>query len=486
MRITDMGETNRVTTHIARLLSPRSIAFIGASNTGGYNAEILRNLRRHGYKGKIFPVNPKYETVQGLKCYSTITDIPEDVDVALIIVPRRIVLDVLQQCAEKRVHGVCIISAGFNETDEYGKDLANQLTNFVKQTGIRIIGPNCMGYANIQDGIVLTTLEKLIVPGEVAFVSQSGAFMTALYGLFLDKDVGLRYVVSTGNQADLDVSDFISFCVDDPNIKVIAAYIEGVKDGNHFIEVAEHALERGKPIIVLKVGRTDVGKVAAITHTGSITGSDLVFDAVCKQKGIVRVDDVDELVDTTKIFSILIDRLPRGTNIGVLSQSGGLATLTADLCQTYNLNLPAMSPEVLEKLLAMDHLLTFGILRNPADVRGAGTGPATIAKTIQPMLFDKNFDILVILLARSAVADSDVPTASAIMEISQKTEKPIFVIWVGRKIPDPGIDLDTRPHRIIQMNSIPIFDTPESCLKVIKHLGDYAKFRIRYLKGTGG
>lgn len=481
-----MSGAHRVSTQIARLLTPHSIAFIGASESGGYNAEILRNLRRHGYRGKIYPVNPKYETVQGLPCFSKITDIPENVDIAMIIVPRRIVMEVLQQCAEKGVHGVCIISAGFNETDEYGKALAAQLTQFVEQTGIRIIGPNCLGYANIPDAIVLTNLEKLVIPGEVAFISQSGAFMMALYGLFLDNDVGLRYIVSTGNQADLDITDFIDYCVDDPNIKVIATYIEGVKDGDRFVQVAEHALERGKPIIALKVGRTDVGQAAAITHTGSITGSDLVFDAVCKQKGIVRVYDVDELVEATKSFSLLSDRLPRGTNLGILSQSGGLATLTADLCQTYDLPLPAMSPEVLAEMLAMDHLLTFGILRNPADVRGAGTGPETIAKTIQPMLRDEHFDVIVILLARSAVADSDVPTSKAIIEISKTTEKPLFVIWVGRKIPDPGVDLNARPHRILLQNRVPTFFTPESCLKVIKHLGTYARLRERHLRLTRG
>jgi acetyltransferase len=237
---------------------------------------------------------------------------------------------------------------------------------------------------------------------------------------------------------------------------------------------------------VLKVGRTDGGQAAALTHTGSITGSDQVFDAVCRQKGIIRAHDVDELVDTTKSFSILSDRLPRGTNLGILSQSGGLATLTADLCQLYDLTLPAMSPEVLTEMLAMEHLLTFGILRNPADVRGAGTGPETIAKTIQPMLRDKQYDVIVILLARSAVANSDVPTANAIIALSRTTEKPIFVIWVGRKIPDPGVDLNAQPYRMLRRNHVPTFDTPESCLKVIKHLGVYRAFRERYMRLTGG
>jgi len=467
------------------LFRPKSIAIVGASESGLYPAGILRNLLRYGYKGKIFPVNPRREVVQGLKSYRKILDIEEDVDLAVIIVPRGFVLDILNQCAMKGVRAVIIITAGFGEADEYGKQLQERIMEFARRSRIIICGPNTAGLANIYDNIVLThRLDPAPIPGNVAFVSQSGALMTAMYGIFREKDIGLSYLISTGNQADVELSECIMYLVNDKNTRVIAAFIEGLKNVNIFLNAADLALEKGKPIIVLKVGKTRAGAAAALTHTGSLTGSDAVYNAVFKQKGIIRVEDIDELVDTVKVFSLLVDRLPKGEGLGIISQSGGLASLMADLCEDLGLNLPELSDETMKKLVTMDELLTFGSLRNPADVRIGGTTAAMLPRVIEPFIQDERFSILCILLSRPAVGDEDAQTASTIVEISKTTKKPIFVVWVGRRIPDPGSDLDAQPYRILEKGGVPIFYNLKSCLKAVKHLIDYTKFRERYMQSS--
>jgi acetyltransferase len=461
------------------LFRPKSIAIIGASESGLYPAGVLRNLLRYGYRGKIFPINPRRETVQGLKSYPKILDVEEDIDLAVIVVPRGFVLDILDQCEKKGVKAIVIITAGFGEADEYGKKLQKKIEEFAKRTEIVICGPNTAGFANVRENIpVIARFDPPPIPGNVAFVSQSGALMMALYGVFADKNVGLSFIASTGNQVDLEVSECMRYFVEDENTKVIAAFVEGFSKISNFIETADLALRKGKPIIILKVGKTEVGAAAALTHTGSLTGSDEVYDAFFKQKGIIRVNDVDELVDTAKVFSLFIDRTPEGDGVAVITQSGGMGSLTADLCGAHGLNLPELSGKTLEKLVSMDELLTFGSLRNPADVRGEGTRARMLPRVLEPFIEDDKYSYIVILLARPAVGDEDIETARTIVELSKNAAKPMLVVWVGRKVPDPGSDLDSQPYRILE-NGVPVFNNPGSCLKALKHLIDYVKFRKR-------
>jgi acetyltransferase len=474
-----MKEASRVR-NLDPLFRPKSIAIIGASESGLYPAGILRNLLKYNYKGKVFPVNPRRETVQGLKSYAKILDIEEDVDLAVIIIPRGFVLDILDQCSKKRVKAAIIVTAGFGEADDYGRELQKKMADLAKQTGILICGPNTAGLANIHENIPLAArLDPPPLEGNVAFASQSGALMMAMYGNFRDKDIGLSFIASTGNQVDVELSECIRYLIDDDKTKVIATFIEGLKNVETFLDAADVAVRTGKPIIALKVGKTEAGAAAAITHTGSLTGSDKVYNAVFKQKGITRVDDIDELVDTARVFSILIDRLPKGDGVAIITQSGGLGSLTADLCETMGLTLPELSGETLDRLISMDQLLTFGSLRNPADVRGEGTRAAALPAVLEPFIQDEKYSYLVILLARPAVGQEDLETASTIIKLSQTSDKPIFVVWVGRKMPDPGSDLDSQPFRILEKGGVPVFYNSASCLKTIKRLVDYVRFQQR-------
>lgn len=461
---------------IDSLFHPSSIAVIGASEKTMYGRGILEYLSHFGYKGKVFPINPKRDHVLGLKAYPSVSAISEPIDTAIIIVGRDYVLNGLKECAEKGIKSCIIITAGFREADETGKELEESMTEFARQSGLRICGPNCAGLANISDAIVMTLLReegRELLGGKVGFVSQSGALMMALAGVARDKGIGLSYIASTGNECDLEVSDFIRYMVEDPATRVITAFAEGFKDVHKFMEVADLSRENKKPIIVLKVGRSDLGKDAAASHTGHLTGSDSAYDAVFKQKGIIRAIDPYELFEMAKIFSA--EKFPRGRGVLILTSSGGTGSLSADLCGDLGIDLPSITGSTLDELLSLEGLLTFGKLANPADIRGQGA--RIIHKVLPPLLRDEKFSVVLICLAFSTVgtgtAQEIVPH---ILQLSKTTDKPIVVLWIGRRKKE-GITDRESGFDLLEKNGIPVFEKPLTCLRAIKALVDWTQFQ---------
>jgi acetyltransferase len=454
---------------------PSSIAILGASETTMYGRGILEYLQQLGYRGRIIPINPKREQILGIKAYPSVTKVPDPVDTALIIVDRKYVLNSLKECVEKGIKSSIIITAGFQEADDEGKELEVKLTKFANETGLRICGPNCAGLANIKDGIVISLLReegRKLLGGNVGFVSQSGALMMALAGVARDKEIGLSYIASTGNECDLEVSDFIRYMIEDPSTKVITAFVEGFKDVHKFREVADLAIEKKKPIIVLKVGRSELGEHAAASHTGHLTGSDSAYNALFKQKGIVRAIDTDELFEMTKIFSA--GKLPKGDGVVILTSSGGTGSMTADLCGDLGIPLPNVEGSTLDELLGLEGLLTFGKLANPVDIRGQGMG--IIRQVLPPILKDENFSIILICLAFSTVGPGVAQKiAPDLIELSKTTDKPIVVLWVGRKKKEGISGLESGFEKLEQ-NGIPVFEKPLTCLRAIKALIDWNRF----------
>jgi len=455
---------------------PSSIAILGASETTMYGRGILEYLQQLGYKGKIIPINPKRDQILGIKAYPSVTKVPDPIDVALIIVDRKYVLNSLRECAEKGIKSSIIITAGFQEADDEGRELEDKLTKFANETGLRICGPNCAGLANIKDGIVISLLReegRKLLGGNVGLVSQSGALMMALAGVARDKEIGLNYIVSTGNECDLEVSDFMHYMIEDPSTGVIAAFVEGFKDIQKFREAADLAIQKKKPIIVLKVGRSELGENAAASHTGHLTGSDSAYNALFKQKGIIRAIDTDELFEMTKIFSA--GKLPKGDGVIILTSSGGTGSLTADLCGDLGIHLPDLTGSTLEELLSLEGLLTFGKLGNPADIRGQGMG--IIKQVLPPILRDEKFSVILICLAFSTVGPGLAQKiAPDIIELSKTTDKPIVVLWIGRKkkedITGLGCGFD-----LLEQNGIPVFEKPLTCLRAIKALIEWNQFQ---------
>ena len=452
-----------------------SIAIVGASETTMYGKGILEYLQQLGYKGKIIPINPKRDQILGIKAYPSVTKVPDPIDVAVIIVDRKYVLNSLKECAEKGIRSSIVITAGFQESDDEGRELEVKLTKFANETGLRICGPNCAGLANIKDGIVISLLReegRKLLGGNVSFVSQSGALMMALAGVARDKEIGLNYIVSTGNECDLEVSDFIQYMVEDYDTKVITAFVEGFKNVHKFMEVADLALKKKKPIIVLKVGRSELGERAAASHTAHLTGSDSAYNALFKQKGVIRAIDTEDLFEIAKIFSA--GKLPKGNGVVILTSSGGTGSLTADLCGDLGINLPDITGPTLDELFGLEGLLTFGKLENPVDIRGQGMG--IIKKVLPPILKDEKFSIIIICLAFSTVGPGLAQKiAPDVIELSKTTDKPIVVLWIGRKKKEGITGLECG-FDLLEKNGIPVFEKPLTCLRAIKALIDWNQF----------
>ncbi|MFC2020001.1 acetate--CoA ligase family protein [Chloroflexota bacterium] len=361
------------------LFRPKSVAVIGASNDPGKISGLpLKNLLELGYKGKIFPVNPKREEVQGIKAFPSILDIPEEVDVAIIVIPAAFVADATRQCVEKGVKAAVILVASFAELNEEGKKRQDELTKIARESGIRILGPNTNGMVNAIERIPLgySYAQEVVIPGRLGYVSQSGALLSATVPRFVNRGVGLSYFVGSGNQAGLENFDYVRYLLDDPNTDVIAVYSEGVKDPNKFLAVADLAIEKEKPIVMLKIGRSELSAKTAVAHTASLVGSDSAFDAVCKQKGIVRVYDFDELVATSSVF--LKCAIPKGDRIGVVSTSGGAMGLLADHTAEFGItNFPEPSAKTKKALLEI--MTDYEDIKNPLDMGNAASGPALLS-----------------------------------------------------------------------------------------------------------
>ena len=451
---------------------PRSIAIIGASERGLYPAGVLRNLIDYGYGGRIYPVNPRRETVFGLRAYPDVASLPETPDLAVVITPRRTILDVIEQCIRKRIPAAVIITAGFAESDDEGRALQDELARLVAGNLIRVVGPNCAGLANVLDHAIVTRLSVPPLPGNVGFVSASGALMMALYGVFSDHRLGLSKLISLGNQMDVTLAESLGYLAADPETQVVGAFVEGIKDGHAFVAAAQTAQAARKPLVLVKSGRTDAGQQAAATHTAALAGSDRVFQAVCRQFNVVQADDVLDLTRTVQMFSVWAGRWPAGRRVALVTQSGGMGSLTADLCSLAGLELPPLSPALQARLQGMEHLLTFGDLGNPTDVRGSGAAGPEAGETLLPFLEDPETDVVVLLLAKSAVRAEDVATAESIIAAARQATKPLCVVWTGQRIPAGDVPWPLA-HRLLVEAGIPTFDQPGDCIRALRRVIDW-------------
>ncbi|WP_366923049.1 acetate--CoA ligase family protein [Metallumcola ferriviriculae] len=377
---------------------PQSIAIIGASGDAKKpGGRPIEGLLTKGYAGKIFPVNPRYERIAGLKCYPSVIDISEPVDLAIISVPAKLVLDMFRDCVKKKVKAVIIFSSGFAETGEEGNRLQQEITDLARQHSIRVLGPNCLGIINIPGSVMASfgTIVNLdpVLPTSLGFVTQSGAYGVMVYARALQQGVGFSSFVSVGNEADLEFSDFIGYLLEDPNTKLIGGYMEGAKNGSKLRKVAERAAELQKPILLIKVGRSSAGSRAASSHTGSLAGDDLVYEAFFRQMGIIRIETLDELTS----FAILhrSARKAAGRNVAILSASGGGGVVLADKCEGVGLNVPELTGDTKCRLEQV--LPSFGSARNPIDPTGQIlTEPTLMAKCMEVILKDDNIDMVIL------------------------------------------------------------------------------------------
>ncbi|MBT6340447.1 MAG: acetate--CoA ligase family protein [Desulfobacula sp.] len=453
---------------LSKLLTPKSVAIIGVSESptriGG---RLFKYLTKHGYKGELALVNPKYKELNNVKCYPAISDVPMDIDCALVAVPGKFVFPVLNECADNNVGSVVIFSSGFAEMGIEGKKAQDKLKELARTKNIRICGPNCIGLVNFNDNIALSFSQFMetesLIPGNIGFISQSGALGGSMANRAQDNSIGLSYFISSGNEADLDVSDYIRHLVlHDDRTKVIAAVIEGFKDGEKFIKVAELALKHRKPIIVLKIGETEVGKKAAASHTGSMTGSDSVIDAILKQKGVIRVSNYDELFQTASLFSK--NRIPEGNRIGILSSSGGAGIIMADHYTKLGLTVPEPSKKTIE--IASKEMASFGQVANPFDLTGQiFSDPEMFKRCFNYFIDDENFDIIQINMSMVA-GQGSVNRALQLLEVAKDSKKPVVAWWAAGSLSNPGI-------QILNNSEVASFKSPDRCAAAVKALVNY-------------
>lgn len=461
-------------TPVDRLFGPDSIAVVGASPDATYSGNLVENLREYGFPGELYFVNPSREVAWGQTCYDSIDDVPTVVDLVVVSVPRQYVVETLRAAGERGVPVALVITAGFGEADQTGRDLESEIADVAAETGIRVCGPNSIGVASGHDETVATsTCSRPLRPGRLGLVSQSGAlaFIT-FFERAADEDIDFGYVVSTGNEADLTLPDYVSYLAVTEHVDVICTYIEGIDDPAEFMDAAADAVRSGTPVIAIKVGRSEPAATAALSHTGSVTGDDAAWDAAFDQVGVERVHDIPQLLGRARAHAAF--DTPDSNRVCVASTSGGLASLLADMAAARGLEVPELDPETERALLDMEELLTFGELHNPIDIRGYG---AEILTDVADVLFDDGqYDAYVFALGLPAVDERAARIAEQVETISERADAPVFVLWTGRK--EPADCPDPQPYERLR-ETVPVYYDPGACMDALASLVRFGDVRDR-------
>jgi len=432
-----------------RLLSPRSIAMVGASNSptriGG---TVFANLL-HSFPGEVYPVHPKDEAVQGRQAFRTVSDLPEAVDMAVVAVPARAAVDVVAECAARGVGGVTVITSGFAEAGLEGRELQDRLAEVSRATGIRVIGPNCIGYMNTHTGVmanfIMTVGQPRPKPGPVALVSQSGGFGSYITNKAVLAGLRLGWFASTGNEVDMNAAGVLRYLVERPEVGVLLSFIETLRDPEVFIDTARRAAELDKPLVLLKAGRSEEAARAAMSHTASIVGSARVLDAVCRQYGVLVASTMEELLDLGTIFQD--GRRARGDRVIVVTTSGGAGVLLADEAGQAGLSVPVL-PEEEQRALAADMPVPFyGSTANPVDTTAQTTAmPEAYSKVLFSAAASPSADLLT-----AVTWAGPAPANDAIVEMYQSTDRPVAILstaW-SEQLQQAGVPTYTDPRRVM-------------------------------------
>ncbi len=445
---------------LSSIFEPGSIAVIGASNNvKKWGGRILKNIAG-SFKGPVYPVNPNEERVQGIPSYRSVLDIPGEVEMAVIAVPSQFVIPVAEECGEKGVRGLVVITAGFREAGEEGAELEKKLVSVVEKYGMRMIGPNTLGIVNEPRSLNASVIGRLPNPGPISFITQSGTLGLALAEWTIDMGLGLCKIISTGNKANIDDADLIEYLDKDSSTGVIAMYVEGINRGKEFMEAARRVR---KPVIAIKTGRSKRGAKAVFSHTGSIAGSDEIFSAAFRQAGILRVDTIDEVFDAALAFSC--QPLPKGNNVAIISNGGGASIVATDACEKLGINMADLTEETRDRIKKA--IPEFASGYNPIDTAGTSSHQVYL-DVIHALLLDPNVDALIVIYVHTAMTSS-IPPAEAVIEMKQKNEKPIITCWMGGAGKEEGVD-------ILKSGCMPNYSVPERAAKALAALIRHREF----------
>jgi acyl-CoA synthetase (NDP forming) len=468
-------------------MAPKSVAIIGASqrSPSALNREprgnrVIRNLRTFGYSGRIVTVNPKYTEIMDCPCYTDIAAIPEPVDCVVLAVPNRHVPDLLESAVDRGVRAAVVFAAGFAEIGVEGKARQARLEALSIERGLLICGPNCYGVLNVHGKAPLfaSTIPQGFLAGPVALVSQSGGLSTTIANaLMLNRRVGFSHIVSCGNQAGTTVEEYFNYLVEDPNTRVVAAFIEGFKQPEKLLAVARKAAARDKPLIILKGGRSRVSQRSAAAHTGSSAGVAEAIDAAFREGGIVSVRSINELIDTVSLFScdLFMNKYKGGRRVGVVSGSGGECTLVSDAAVNVGLEMPELTAST--KLQLQEAVADFGNMNNPLDGTGAMYDDETIfPRLLQALIDDANIDMVAVNLEANDPRPKELKSgnrfSAAVEKAAAASKKPIacFSSVVGGPV-DPEILLPLREA------GVPLMEGAECATAAMRNLAEYDEFQ---------
>ena len=455
---------------LEQFFNPKSIAVIGASrNKSSAGQGIVKSLLNGGvfksktnkpFKGKIYPINPNTHQVLGIKCYKSVLDVNGKIDLAVIVVPAKIVPFVMQQCAQKKIKAAIIISAGFSEIGEAGKILQNQVLHIARKNKIRIIGPNCLGLIRPSFSLNASFGPCMPKPGKVAFFSQSGALIDSVIDWSLEQNYGFSSIVSLGNKADITVTDLLLWAEQDKNTKSIALYLEGLKDGKKFMKIAKK-VSKTKPIVVLKAGRSKTGIKAVSSHTGSLAGSYEIYKAAFRQCGVHNAHNIDELFE---MADALACQPPCKNNIAIITNGGGAGVLCADYCDELGIKLAKLNNTTLTKLDKSGKMHPAYSRRNPLDLVGDALHDRYDV-AIDTVLQQKNVHGLIVIQTLQTMTQP-VLDAKAVLKARKKyPAKPIITSYMGGKFTRKSVEL-------LEANHVPDFNVPYKAANAMKALID--------------
>ena len=458
----DMTAAQPLPVRMRELFEPASVAVIGATADGNkVGFIILRNIIDSGFLGPIYPVNPRYTEVLGRRCYPSVKDVPGEVDMAVVVVPAKFVLQVMEECGDKGVKAAIVISAGFKEVGLEGAQLEKRLGEIAHRYGMRVLGPNCLGLVNTHHNMNATFAKEGPRPGNIAISSQSGAICVVVLDWAANINIGFSKFISVGNKLDVDEGHLLEYLRGDPRTSVIGMYIEGADRGREFLRQAE-LTTKVKPVIALKAGRTSSGAKAASSHTGAMSGSDQVYEAAMKQAGVVRVKNIEEMFDLLQAFSSM--PLPQGEGVAIVTNAGGLGVMAADACADNGLPLASFEASTIQRL--KEKLPPAASLYNPIDVVGDADSER-YDHAIRTVMDDPNVACVVALLAPTDLVDVST-IARTLTAFAGSSPKPIVTSFVG------GKEM-AAPIEMLKAAGIPNYPSPDRGIRALAAMVEHRR-----------
>jgi acetate---CoA ligase (ADP-forming) len=472
---------------LTHFLNPQSVAIIGVSPNPSFINAILHNLLRWQYDKPIYPVNPNYQDIAGLPTYPRISDVPEAVDLAVVSVPSRMMPDILEQCEVKGVRALNILTSGFEEiTGPEGERRHHLLMDFVQRTGMRIVGPNCFGNLSVSYNYPgMAGSYPTMQPGKLSLAFQSGGLALNMVQACVDRRIGLAHAISSGNETDLELADCLAYFADDEHTQVIGCFVEQFRNPNKFLAAADACAAARKPVVLLKVGRSEAGQRAAQAHTGALVGSDTIIDAVLQKHGVLRVYSLDEMLETLCIMHA--PHLPKGNGFGAITFSGGAVGVMSDLAADYGLHFPPIHEAGAQKI--RDVLYEYGTVSNPIDLTGQAVyDPPVQRAAFEAMGTDPNIHTIFIASGGTTCLDKQSPMGQVIAETIQKYPEKLFVrtSQTYGVLRDKAFGAPDPVEPVSDLDGVPFMQGLENTLRAARALMRYAEFQSQWSSGKRG